>query len=173
MQPTGGGDGLLVPLQLYSETEGGLRAGKQQRRERIGGLHERREQEAQELLGVDAVRDQQVVLVGVAERPPAGQGHPRPVRLPPALAHPVIVRAEQVADLVVVIGHYRLLEGDEVRLEPPERLAQHPSPRRPVPVPGPDVHGQYPQAWLLFGDEITFGQDTDPRVTAAVPDRVM
>jgi hypothetical protein len=108
-----------------------------ERRERLRGENlgdERRASEA-----VRPRRHVEVDLVELAKRPPACDRCALAVRLALGLVRNLILRTEQIDDLVVLVGLDRLDEGDDVGLELAEAVDQDCASSFPVAADPPEV----------------------------------
>jgi hypothetical protein len=95
-------------------------------------------------------RHVQVDLVHRGDRPAARDRRALPVRFTLCLVRHVEVGAEQVDDLVVLLGRDRLDERDEVRAKLTQPADEHPPARRPVPTPAPQVQRQHPHLLIYW-----------------------
>src|SRR5215216_804383 len=116
---------LQLALVLEAQLPRGVMVGEQQRSERSRCQDLRNRYFAR----VDAGGDVQGLLPHLPYFPAARDRKSRALAI--CLVGDVVARAEQVGDLVVPVGHHRLLEGDDVRSE----LAQAVNEDRPTLVP--------------------------------------
>jgi hypothetical protein len=137
-------DGLELAFVLHVQLPARVVEGEQERPEGLRCLHLGRDDSALEPSG--SRRQVELELPHLAERPAAGERLALPgldvlpvAGLADLPVDDVEVGAEHVAYLVVLVGHHRLEQGDDVGPQLAETFDEHRAPSLPVAAPAPEI----------------------------------